>query len=100
MNERIYLDHAATTPVDPRVLDAMLPYFSEQYGNPSSVHAFGRQAEKALEQARREVSAILNCSPAEIIFTGGGSEADNLALRGAALAAREQRGAKHLITTS
>jgi len=99
MNERIYLDHAATTPVDPRVLEAMLPHFSQNYGNPSSVHAFGRQAEKALEQARRDVAAVLNCSPAEIIFTGGGSEADNLALRGGALAARERRGAGHLLTT-
>jgi len=100
MNERIYLDHAATTPVDPRVLEAMLPYFSGEYGNPSSVHAFGRRAEKALEQARRDVAAVLNCSPAEIIFTSCGSEADNLALRGGALAARERRSAKHLITTS
>jgi cysteine desulfurase len=99
MNDRIYLDHAATTPVDPRVVDAMLPHFSQNYGNPSSVHAFGRQAEKALEQARRDVAAVLNCSPAEIIFTGCGSEADNLALRGGALAARERRGAKYLLTT-
>lgn len=99
MNERIYLDHAATTPVDPRVLEAMLPHFSQNYGNPSSVHAFGRQAEKALEQARRDVAAVLNCSPAEIIFTGCGSEADNLALRGGALAARRQRSAGHILTT-
>lgn len=99
MTERIYLDHAATTPVDPRVVEAMLPHFSQNYGNPSSVHAFGRQAEKALEQARRDIAAVLNCSPAEIIFTGCGSEADNLALRGGALAARRQRGAGHIITT-
>ncbi|MGH2522894.1 MAG: aminotransferase class V-fold PLP-dependent enzyme, partial [Anaerolineales bacterium] len=99
MSEHIYLDHAATTPVDPRVLEAMLPYFNQDYGNPSSVHHFGRRAEGALERARRDVAAVLNCSPREIVFTGCGSESDNLALRGAALAAREQRGANHLITT-
>jgi len=99
MNEYIYLDHAATTPVDPRVLEAMLPYFSTEYGNPSSVHRYGRQAEKAVEQARRDVAAVLNCSPREVIFTSCGSESDNLALRGAALAERERRGAIHLITT-
>lgn len=96
----IYLDYAATTPLDQRVLDAMLPYFAQDFGNPSSVHTFGRRAEKAVEQARREVAAVLNCQPHEIIFTSCGSEADNLALRGAALAAREQRGARHLITTA
>jgi cysteine desulfurase len=99
MNGPIYLDHAATTPVDPRVLEAMLPYFSSEYGNPSSVHTFGRQAEKGLEQARRTVAELLNCAPDEIIFTGCGSESDNLAVRGGALAAREQRGARHIITT-
>jgi cysteine desulfurase len=99
MNDPIYLDHAATTPVDPRVLEAMLPYFSSEYGNPSSVHTFGRQAEKGLEQARRTVAELLNCAPDEIIFTGCGSESDNLAVRGGALAAREQRGARHVITT-
>ncbi len=99
MNDHIYLDHAATTPVDPRVLEAMLPYFSADYGNPSSVHHFGRQAEKGLEQARRTVADMLNCAPDEIIFTGCGSESDNLAVRGGALAAREQRGARHIITT-
>ncbi len=99
MLERIYLDYAATTPVDARVLEAMLPHFSGNFGNPSSIHHFGRQAEKALEQARRDVAQVLNCAPDEVIFTGCGSEADNLALRGAALAQREARGARHLITT-
>ena len=99
MNGPIYLDHAATTPVDPRVLEAMLPYFSTDYGNPSSVHHFGRQAEKGLEHARRSVAGVLNCAPDEIIFTGCGSESDNLAVRGGALAAREQRGANHIVTT-
>ena len=100
MDTPIYLDHAATTPVDPRVLAAMLPFFSDDYGNPSSSHAFGRRAEKAVEQARRDVAAVLNCAPAEIVFTGCGSEADNLALRGGALAAREQRSAGHLIVSA
>lgn len=99
MREHIYLDHAATTPVDSRVLEAMLPYFAGDYGNPSSIHHFGRRAEAAVERARRELAEGLNCSPREIIFTGCGSEADNLALRGGALAARERRGANHLITT-
>jgi cysteine desulfurase len=99
MPETLYLDHAATTPIDARVLEAMLPYLREHYGNPSSVHAFGRRAEKALEGARRTLAEALNCAPNEIIFTSCGSESDNLAVRGAALAAREQRGAKHIITT-
>ncbi len=99
MPEHIYLDHAATTAVDPRVLEAMLPYFGGDYGNPSSIHHFGRRAEAAIERARREVAERLNCSPDEILFTGCGSESDNLALRGGALAAREARGAQHIITT-
>src|SRR5688572_14701191 len=99
MPERIYLDYAATTPVDARVLEAMLPHFSGNFGNSSSIHHFGRQAEKALEESRQAVAQVLNCRPDEVIFTSGGSEADNLALRGAALAQREARGARHLITT-
>jgi cysteine desulfurase len=77
----------------------MLPYFTENYGNPSSIHAFGRAAEKAVEGARRDCAEVLNCSPEEIIFTSCGSEADNLALRGAALAARAANGASHIVTT-
>ncbi len=99
MPDHIYLDHAATTPVDPRVLEAMLPYFNSDYGNPSSIHHYGRRAESALEGARRDIAARLNCSPDEILFTSCGSESDNLALRGGALAAREKHGARHLITT-
>lgn len=95
----IYLDHSASTPVDPRVLDAMLPYFREVYGNPTSTHRHGRAAEHAIEDARETVAAILNCRPAEIIFTGGGSESDNLALRGAAWRARAQDAPARLITT-
>ena len=88
----IYMDYAATTPLDPRVLQAMLPYFSEKFGNPSSVHHYGQQAEAAVESARESVAGILNCRPDEVIFTSCGSESDNLALRGAALAAVGQRG--------
>jgi cysteine desulfurase len=97
-NAGIYLDHAATTPVDSGVLEAMRPYFAQDYGNPSSIHAYGQSAEKAVEQARREVAEVLNCAPEEVTFTSCGTEADNLALRGAALAARQIRGARHLVT--
>ncbi len=95
--KRIYLDYAATTPLDPRVLAAMQPYFSESFGNPSSVHGLGQRAETALEEARGRMAALLHCEPEEILFTSGGTESDNLALRGAALAAREQRGATQLL---
>src|SRR5262245_22774947 len=93
----IYLDHSATTPTDPRVVQAILPYFTETYGNISSAHTFGRKAEAAVEDARETIATVLNCRPNEIIFTSGGSESDNLAVRGAAWGA-SQRG-KHLITT-
>jgi cysteine desulfurase len=96
---KIYLDYAATTPVDRRVLEAMLPYFSEYYGNPSSIHTFGQQAEAAMESARETVAQVLNCLPKEVIFTSCGSESDNLAIRGAAFAARQTRNANHLLIT-
>jgi cysteine desulfurase len=95
--DKVYLDYAATTPVDERVLEAMLPYFTRVFGNPSSVHTFGQQAEAALEQARETVAGGFGCQPKEVIFTSCGSESDNLALRGAALAARQQRGASHIL---
>lgn len=94
----IYLDHAATTAVDPRVVEAMLPYFTELYGNPSSLHHKGREASDALDAARQTVADILGCKEREVIFTSGGTESDNLALRGAAFAQAE-RGKKHLITS-
>jgi cysteine desulfurase len=97
--DKIYLDYAATTPVDKRVLDAMLPYFSDSFGNPSSVHRYGQQAEAAVDSARETVAAVLNCRPEEIIFTSCGSESDNLALRGTALAVRERNGAKWILTS-
>jgi cysteine desulfurase len=94
-----YLDYAASTPVDERVLQAMLPYFSEIFGNSSSIHRQGQKAEAAIEQARFTMAQGLNCQPAEVIFTSCGSESDNLALRGAALAARQTRRANHILTT-
>ena len=95
----IYLDQSATTPVDPRVVDAMLPYFTEVYGNASSAHRHGRSAEAAIEDARETIAGVLNCKPSEIVFTSGGSEGDNLAVRGAAWSARAHGKGTHLITT-
>ena len=85
----IYLDYAATTPADERVLAKMMPYFRENYGNPSSIHRLGQKAEAAVDEAREKVASVLGCRADEIIFTSGGSEADNLALRGAMLANKE-----------
>lgn len=96
---RVYLDHSATTPTDERVVAAMMPYFSEMYGNSSSSHSFGRSAENAIEDAREVIADVLNCKPAEIIFTSGGTESDNLAVRGAAWGARTAGRGQHLITT-
>jgi cysteine desulfurase len=95
----IYLDYSATTPVDPRVVDAMTPWFSDSFGNPSSVHRFGQQAEAAIDSAREAVARVLNCRPDEIIFTSCGSESDNLAIRGAAYAMREKTGAKWILAS-
>jgi cysteine desulfurase len=97
MDEKIYLDYAATTPMDPRVLEAMLPYFSQIFGNTSSIHIFGQQAEAALENARLTLAEGLNCQPNEVIFTSCGSESDNLALRGVAFVARRKRNADHIL---
>jgi cysteine desulfurase len=96
----IYLDHSATTPADPRVVEAMAPYWSERFGNSESSHAFGQAAAGALEQARQTVADVLGCRPSEIVFTGSGTEADNLALRGVAWAARQSRRGSHIVTTS
>lgn len=93
--KRIYLDHSATTPVDQRVLEAMLPFLTEEFGNPSSLHSFGRAAKVALEEARQKIASVINASPGEIVFTSGGSEADNLAIAGAARAYRDK--GNHLI---
>jgi cysteine desulfurase len=93
----IYLDHAATTPMREEVLDAMLPYLTEHFGNASSPHATGRRARQGLDEAREGIAAILGAKPREIVFTSGGSEADNLAIKGAAWAA-SARG-RHIVTT-
>jgi cysteine desulfurase len=94
----IYLDHSATTPVDERVVAAMHPYFQQIYGNPSSVHRFGQEADGAVEQARYRVAQVFGCLPKEVVFTSCGSESDNLGVRGAALAARQAGKGAHIVT--
>ncbi len=95
---RIYLDHAATTPLDPGVFEVMRPYFWAEAGNPSSVHAAGRQAREAVDTAREQVAGVLGCKPGEIIFTSGGTEADNLAVIGGALASSDS--GRHVVTSA
>ncbi len=94
----IYMDHASTTPVDPIVLEAMMPYFSEKYGNASTLHSLGRESREAVEDARVRVAKSIGAEPKEIIFTSGGTESDNLGLKGLAYAREEMKG--HIITTS
>jgi cysteine desulfurase len=96
--KRIYMDHSATTPVAPEVLQAMLPYLSDKFGNASSLHSFGQEAKEALEESREKVAKLLAANPEEIIFTSGGTESDNLALKG--IARRNKDKGKHIITTS
>jgi cysteine desulfurase len=98
MSARIYLDHAATTPLSPNVVDAMEPYFSQDGYNPSSIHAEGRRARAAIDAARESIAAILHCKPKEIVFTASGTEADNMAIIGAARAARAR--GKHVVTSA
>ena len=98
MRNRIYLDHAATTAVSPEVLEAMLPFFSESFGNPSGVYATGREAHRAVDRARRQAAEAIGALPQEIYFTSGGSESDSWALTGAAFAGRAR--GNHLITSS
>ena len=95
--KRIYLDNAATTPTDPRVVQAMLPYFTEVYGNPSSLHAFGQGAKHAIEEARHIVAAFIGAKPEEIVFTSGGTESNNFTIKGVAFARREK--GNHIITS-
>jgi cysteine desulfurase len=92
-----YLDYAATTPVDDRVMQLMLPYFRESFGNPSSIHRYGQAAEAALENSRFTIAELMHCLPEEIIFTSCGTESDNLALRGSAFYTRQSRGANHIL---
>ena len=93
--KQVYLDNAATTPMDEKVLDAMMPYFKDHFGNPSSTHAFGRKTKTAIEQSRRVIAQALNCTPSEICFTSGGTEADNIALK----CAVQDLGCKTIITS-
>ncbi|MEA4883455.1 MAG: cysteine desulfurase NifS [Clostridia bacterium] len=96
--DRIYLDNAATTPVRREVLDSMIPYLAEKFGNPSSIHSFGRETKRGMDEARERVAGAIGASPEEIIFTSGGSEADNLAIKGTALAVYGKK--KHVITSA
>jgi cysteine desulfurase len=96
MSRRVYLDHNASTPVHPEVVAAMLPYFSDVYGNPSSVHGFGRDARAAVDAARERIASFLRVRPDELVFTSGGTESDNFGLKGLALA----RGRGHVITST
>lgn len=95
---RIYLDYAATTPTDPRVVDAMQPYWTEKFGNPSSIHSYGQETKDATEQARQNVATLLNAEPDEIIFTGSGTESDNTAIKSIGFALKEK--GNHIITTA
>lgn len=98
MKNKIYLDYGATTPVDPRVVKAMIPYFSEKFGNTMSLHEFGREAKEALERSRQEVADLMAAQPSEIFFTGSATESNNLALKGLAFAEKEKR--NHIIISS
>lgn len=103
MSEFVYLDHSATTPTDPRVVEAMLPYWTEIFGNPSSLHKVGKLAQNALEQAQQTIASVLNCQgsgPSEIVFTSGGTESDNLALKGVGYAMRSRGRGKHIIISA
>jgi cysteine desulfurase len=95
--KKVYLDHNATTPVHPEVLAAMLPYYQEKFGNPSSIHGFGREAKVALDEAREKVAQLLGVSSSEIFFTSGGTESDNLAVKGVAFANRDK--GRHIVTS-
>lgn len=98
MNKMIYMDHAATTPVDPRVFEAMTPYLTEKWGNPSSLYEKGREAKKAVEDARATVAAFIGAAPEEIVFTSGGTEANNFAIKGSAFV-QKAGGKNHIITS-
>ena len=94
----VYMDHAGTTALDPKVLEAMIPYFSKHFGNPSSLHSVGQEARYALDEARERVAGVLNCRPREVVFTGGGTESDNAAIHGVATGLQET--GNHIITSS
>ena len=94
----IYMDHAGTTPLDPKVLEAMAPYFTRMFGNPSSIHAYGQEAKKALDESREKVAGVLGCRLSEVIFTSGGTESDSMAVKGAAAALWDT--GNHIITST
>jgi len=96
-NRRIYLDYAATTPCDPQVVEAMRPYFSKIFGNPSTLYSFGLEARSAMREARKEIAEFLGASPEEIIFTSGGTESNNTVLKGVAHAGRNK--GNHIVTS-
>jgi cysteine desulfurase len=98
MFRRIYLDNAATTPPDKKVVEAMLPFLTEKFGNASSIHFFGQEARAAVDRARHQVAELINARPAEIVFTSGGTEANNLAIRG--LVEANEKYGKHIITSA
>lgn len=98
MKKPVYLDYNAPTPIDPEVGDEMIPYIRNLYGNPSSSYSIGRKNREAIELARKQVAALINALPEEIIFTSGGTESNNHAIRGVAFASREK--GKHIITSS
>jgi cysteine desulfurase len=100
LGDRIYLDHAATTPLDPRVLEAMTPYLTSAWGNPSSLYAEAQDARRGLDAARKSIADVMGCRANDLIITSGGSESDNLALRGAAWSARRAGRGDHIITTA
>src|SRR5207253_3991373 len=95
---RVYLDHSATTPIDSRVVEAMVPYLTETFGNASSIHQFGQEARAAVDKARRQVASLINARANEIVFTSGGTEANNLAIRGVCEA--RQTSGRHIITSA
>src|SRR5690349_10103319 len=96
---RIYLDYHATTPCDPRVVEAMMPFFTEKFGNAASrTHAFGKEAARAVDEARRQIAALINAEPSEIVFTSGATESNNLAIKGLVEASRAK--SKHVITVA
>src|SRR5829696_2022533 len=97
MFRRIYLDNSATTPIDKEVFEAMLPFLTEKFGNASSIHFFGQEARAAIDKARHQTAELLNARPAEIVFTSGGTEANNLAIRG--LVEANQKYGSHIITS-
>src|SRR5438876_9436529 len=99
MGELIYLDHAATTPLHPRVLEAMVPYLTGAFGNPSATYGLAKEAGAAVDRARRTVATIVACKPNEIVFTGAGTESINTAIKGVAFQQKKARAGNHIVTS-